>query len=648
MKKFLIIIYWSLAATVAVQAQLYDPNRKFSGVQYDLPFDPALKPFYHGVASGDPLHDRVIIWTRVTPDTEGSVMVSWQVCTDTGLTNRVKGGYIATSAETDYTVKIDVDGLSPSTTYYYNFSALGKNSITGRTKTTPAPGSNPEHLRFSFVSCSNYQHGYFNAYGRIAERNDLDAVIHLGDYIYEYDTSVFSAIELRGLRSHIPPKEILDLSDYRIRYSLYRLDPNLRAVHQQHPFLAVWDDHESANDAYKDGAQNHTPGVEGFWKDRKEFAKQAYFEWMPIRNTPGRTVYRKVSYGNFADIILLDTRLEGRMPQATGPDDPELLDTSRTILGKPQYDWFTNLLKTSTAKWKVVGNQVVFAQTFIPPLLATAAPIKLTDSWEGYPYERKRIIEFIKNNNINNVILLTGDIHSTFAGDISLDPGDPTLYNSATGAGSYLVEFVTPSITSANFDELAGASLAGLAANLLKSANPHIKNIDLVRHGYSLLTLKGDTAQADWFYVDKILEPSKNQSWDAGRYTTNGANHLKTAAAPAPLKAVQDLPAPGTINTVVNTEKVLDTKNTSLAIITVFPNPNMHQNTIHYSTSVAGKTVLAVFDAGGKKIATLVDEMQQPGNYYYKYDTGTLDSGTYYFRLSQGETAVSRAFQVVK
>ena len=249
-----------------------------TSVGQSLDFDPDYKPFYHGVASGDPLADRVIIWTRVTPETSpmAPVDVHWQVATDSGMTHVVQSGVFTTDAERDYTVKVDVTDLAPYTTYYYHFSALNATSITGRTRTAPT-ADEADRLRFAVVSCSNYQAGYFSAYRKIAERADLDAVIHLGDYIYEYSASgedFYGNEDLRQNRSHLPDKEIVTLDDYRTRYSQYRLDPDLRAVHQQHPFIAVWDDHESTNDSYEDGAQNHQSETEGPWEERKSESKQ--------------------------------------------------------------------------------------------------------------------------------------------------------------------------------------------------------------------------------------------------------------------------------------------------------------------------------------------------------------------------------------
>ena len=287
MQKFTINFLFLILIINSLQAQNNNLVRfeRYGSHQADTlpPFDADLKPFYHGVASGDPLSDRVIIWTRVTPDTATHVEVNWTMATDTAFQNIVGEGQVTTSAENDFTVKVDVSGLSPATTYYYYFTALEGNSVIGRTRTTPT-SDEVDHVRFAVVSCSNYQAGYFHAYRNIGNRRDLDAVIHLGDYIYEYGSGEGTyGFDSALNRENVPSTEIIELADYRTRYSLYRLDPDLRKAHQQHPFIAVWDDHETANDAYTDGAENHNQG-EGEWTDRKSAALKAYYEWMPVRD----------------------------------------------------------------------------------------------------------------------------------------------------------------------------------------------------------------------------------------------------------------------------------------------------------------------------------------------------------------------------
>ena len=537
---------------------------------YSQQVNPLLKPFYHGVASGDPMAERVIIWTRVTVETTAPVTVDWVMSTDPYLLNVVKSGTTITDASRDYTVKVDVAGLSPGATYYYAFHALGRNSVVGRTKT--APVGSVDNLRFAVVSCSNYQHGYFNGYARISERDDLDGVIHLGDYIYEIGAGPndYGDQELitSGKRAHVPDKEIVNLDDYRQRYAQYRLDPDLMRAHQQHAFITVWDDHESANDAFEDGAENHTEETEGPWNVRKNVSKQVYEEWMPVRpDVTEGPLYRVISYGNLLDLIMVDTRLEGRDEQIADVTDPALFDPDRTILGTTQRDWLYDQLQNSTAQWKVIGNQIIFSELVVgwaaSGELGTPPQIESTflDIWDGYPVERDNLIDFIGGNNINNVVILTGDFHSSFAFDVAKRPsvfgpdGNPSAqlpgYNPLTGEGSVAVEFATPSITSANFDEnLTPQQSAGLEFQFNKplpadppfnvNPNPHMKFVDLDRNGYFILDLTPEKVQADWYFVDDILVPVEGESFASGWYTESGENHLKMAqdpAEPAPGKA---------------------------------------------------------------------------------------------------------------
>jgi alkaline phosphatase D len=327
--------------------------------------DPSLAPFLHGVASGDPLADGVMIWTRADPGTDRQriVPVSWRVATDPAMENVIATGDAEARPERDWTVKVDVGGLQPGRTYYYGFRADGVASLTGRTKTAPAAGV--EHLRFGVVSCSNLPDGFFNAYARLAERDDLDAVVHLGDYVYE------SGNQSEVGRPAHPPREIVSLEDYRARYSQYRLDSDLRRIHQQHPFINTWDDHETTNDSWYGGAANHSPD-EGDWFARKRAAAQAFDEWIPIRlpdqsgRVPedGTRVYRTVPYGDLVDLIMIDTRLEGRdEPVSQSPSfEPENDDPARSILGDEQEAWLAGELTASQqrgAAWRVLGNGVM-------------------------------------------------------------------------------------------------------------------------------------------------------------------------------------------------------------------------------------------------------------------------------------------------
>jgi alkaline phosphatase D len=650
----------------------------------ELVFEPELAPFYHGVASGDPTSSSVIIWTRITPDVDAVQTVNWRVCTDTSMQNEAASGTETTDLSKDYTVKVDVTGLSPESTYYYYFESNNNYSIVGRTRTAPSAIS--DNLKFAVVSCSNYEHGYFNAYDRISERNDLDAVIHLGDYIYEYDTNAYSNSAVN--RANVPVHEIVEVDDYRTRYSLYRLDPQLRRAHQQQPFICIWDDHETANDAYVDGAENHNPSneykpgeFEGNWADRKQAAKSAYLEWMPIREAQS-TIYRKVEYGDLADIWLLDTRIEGREEQ---PADNVAAEASfRTILGQTQREWLIDELKTSTSKWKVVANQVIFSPLNVgfaagfedgtpdPTNIDSVNAVEsiFLDIWDGYPQERSLILDSIEANSIDNIIILSGDFHSTFAFDVTDTPCDypnPAAFNlptpnatyiPATGTGSQAVEFVTPSVTSANFDENVGPLAAAQFEASFNSDvptgnpmlptvnyNPHMKYTDLDQHGYFVLDLKADSAQADWFFVNSILDQNDSiQAYGEGYYTVDGGNHLIYAPASASPKPQQEIPAPEGPFAAVS----LDELNTESLVLGIYPNPASDKASIQYAINTAGDVEINLLTADGKKVQGIVSKFHEVGIYQFSFNTGDLSAGTYQVSIKTDSTVSAGKILVIK
>lgn len=527
-------------------------------------YDPKLYPFYHGVAAGDPLANGFIIWTRVTlKNASDSIPVTWEVARDPKMRRVVATGDTVAESSRDYTVKVDVSGLYPGTTYYYRFYTGNRRSLTGKARTAPTEAVHS--LKFAVVSCSNYEWGYFSGYDKIAKRTDLDAVIHLGDYFYEYaDNDSYSSPQIRDERVLFPSGETITLEDYRTRYSTYRLDPNLRKVHQQHAFITIWDDHESANDSWVGGAENHQ-NDEGDWEARKAVAKQAYFEWMPIRNN-GDRIFRALSYGPLLDLIMIDTRLEGRDQQATNLF--EAADPSRSLLGAEQKSWLKDQLLNSEAQWKVIGNQVIFSELtlgFAGPFQGTtfeAIESLFLDIWDGYRAERTELINFFRDNSIQDIVLLTGDFHSSFAFEVvdfpPTFPVDEPIWDPTSAIGSYAVEFATPSISAANFDEnLDGGTSAFFESIINKpilptgqidpaglNFNPHLAYVDLDQHGYFVLTVSELDVQADYYYLEDILVSETNEFWGAGVFSFTGTNDLNFAPFPSPPKKKQDKPAP--------------------------------------------------------------------------------------------------------
>lgn len=460
--------------------------------------DESLKPFYHGVASGDPLPESVIIWTRVTPQTQlPSIDVSWEVSTDENFENVAQSGSFITNPDRDYTVKVDVKGLSAGTSYFYRFKALEGISPVGKTQTAPATAT---ELKFAVVSCSNYEWGYFNTYARVAEEEGLNAVLHLGDYIYEYGPGKYGDTTIG--RFNIPAHEIISLQDYRDRYAQYRLDPDLQAAHGHHPFINIWDDHEISNNSYVDGAENHQAD-EGDYQKRKAIAKQVYYEWLPIRESD--THYRAFSFGPLADLIMLDERLAGRTKPLDSLSDATLQSEERSILGKTQLGWLEQQLTNSTAQWKLIGNQVIFSY------LNWGYPtfnINL-DAWDGYPAEQQKVADFIRSNDLKNIVFLTGDTHSAWAFEVSNQPSKD--YNPATSEGAFAVEFGVTSINSGNSNERYPTdSVIVHEQKIVNTAiNPHLKYANMRDHGYLLLTLDAEKASASYKYIGTLRERDK-------------------------------------------------------------------------------------------------------------------------------------------
>ncbi len=473
--------------------------------------------FSHGVASGDPWDESVVLWTRVT--IAGSALatanateapVFWEVATDQAFTDRVAAGEGVASSDRDFTFKPVAEGLSPSTTYYYRFWTQGRSSPVGRTRTTGAA----TRIRLGVCSCANYATGYYVAYRGLSKRADLDAVLHLGDYIYEssYGTS---------LRPNEPKKETVTLEDYRIRYAHYRSDPDLQEVHRQHPFICVWDDHETANNSHTNGAAAHDPDTEGDWPTRKGAGTQAWREWLPVRDLEGGKIWRKHSWDGLADLFMLDTRLWARDPQTTPSKKEIIADPKRSFLGEDQEKWLHAGLVESKAPWKVLGQQVMMGQ-----LQINGTAIN-TDQWDGYAPTRDRLFGVVRDKGVDGLVVLTGDIHTSWAIDLVEDSSDDKAYDAKTGKGALGVEFVVPGITSGGFG--GGAAALG---ELAQEYNPHIRWAELTHRGYGVLDLTPTTAQCDWYLYATVKNKDEPEKQGGSWKTTHGDGHLTKADAP--------------------------------------------------------------------------------------------------------------------
>jgi alkaline phosphatase D len=423
----------------------------------DVQFD---STFAHGVASGDPDTTSVVIWTRVS-GARNPITVDWYVASDAEMLDIMSHGQFTTDAQRDYTVKSVVDGLLPGTAYYYQFVVNGETSPLGRTKTLPV--GHLDRLVLAIVSCSNYAFGYFNAYEVIAHDSEIDFVVHLGDYIYEHRArgGYGAATGRRIGRMHRPGHETVSLKDYRVRHAQYKADPQSIAMHARHPLIPTWDDHESANNPWTGGAENHQLN-DGDWFERRAASKQAYYEWMPIRDpAPGGSMldfWRHLKFGNLASLITLESRHTGRSKQITWSG--RFLDSASveeanafydTVVGAPDRNMLSasmeEFLKSELAestnagrRWRIIGNQTVMARRISPKLdesffdilrkelgtlarrsldnLALLGELELPadmDGWDGYPAARERFYKLAKDAGVTDLLVLSGDTHSFWA-----------------------------------------------------------------------------------------------------------------------------------------------------------------------------------------------------------------------------------------
>lgn len=494
------------------------------------------KVFEHGIASGDPTHSGVVIWTRITAN--GRVPVRWQVAIDDEFDSIVQQGESIADGASDHTVKIEVKNLRPGETYYYRFLAGGTTSGPGRTRTLPVGPL--KRLGIAVASCSNYPFGYFNAYEEIAIDEDVEFVVHLGDYIYEYGAKGWGAEEGPLLaRIHLPRHEIISLADYRQRHGQYKADRASRLMHASHPLIVTWDDHESANNPWMGGAQNHQPEQEGDWSERREAALQAFYEWMPIRQPPANgkseELWRHFSFGDLASMITIETRHTGRSLQVTYSDhldgitslsqrnqflDEVLGDPNRTMLSSKMEDFLSVKLRDSVDSgqaWRILGNQIPMARTQVPDVanrLARDAFTRLDslpdsynnlsrlgkfdlplylDTWDGYPVAREKLYDLCRESGANDLIVLTGDSHAFWANEL--------FNNSNQSMG---VELGTTGVTSPGDFESYGPQGAVAIDRLVSEHNHEVVWTDCTRRGFIKLILTQTSAQADYIAVDTV------------------------------------------------------------------------------------------------------------------------------------------------
>ncbi|HEX5379883.1 MAG TPA: alkaline phosphatase D family protein [Phenylobacterium sp.] len=516
--------------------------------------------FRHGVASGDPLADRVILWTRITPEDPAAqeIAYSWTLNPVDRRAGGAKSGSGVTDAGRDFTVKVDVSGLEPGRAYTYEFTVGGVTSPLGRTRTLPAGPT--KDVVLAVASCALYPGGYFNAYEAIARLPRVDAVLHLGDYIYEYAPEGYGYETGKQLnRLPDPPHDCVTLADYRRRHACHRADAQLQAAHARAPWIVVWDDHETANDSYKDGAQHHDTATDGDWNVRKAAAIKAYFEWMPIREPSdhGFAINRAFHFGDVASLFMLETRLTARDKQltydrdlTTGPDGKpdvaafraRLGDPGRRMMGETQEAWLAEELSASVRSgrpWQILGNEVVMARVAIPSIrkgmdeqalakalaglpagavrridrMESVAALGLPyglDMWDGYPADRDRLYGMIRKAKAN-VVVVSGDSHAFWANE---------LYDAPEGGNRVAVEFGATGITSPG----AGDALPGVpVGEIFAKANREVVWSDQAAKGFVLLTLTKAGVTGQLMAVSTIMDRT---------YTTGVLKTFKATPGP--------------------------------------------------------------------------------------------------------------------
>lgn len=505
--------------------------------------------FTHGVASGDPTQTAVVLWTRAVPakGERQPVHLVWQLAKDEHFKNLVREGSAQASAATDYTVKVDVRELDPNQAYFYRFITQSNSSMVGATRTLPS--RNVDKVKFGIFSCSNYPAGFFNPYMAASQDQDIDVVLHLGDYIYEYSSTGYATEDAERLGRTFDKDnqgELFTLDDYRKRYATYRTDKGLQALHQTKPFIVVWDDHEVANDTYNEGAENHNEG-EGDFFVRRAAAVQAYYEWLPIRPPMGDTqphIYRTFEFGDLIALHMLDTRVIGRDKQLeyadyrnaetgefdTGGFVKDMSDANRSLLGSEQRDWLIRQVTNSPSHWQVLGQQVLMGKMHYPTeifagqnrenipktieqlvalkqkqlngetlsdaeanRLSTTMPYNL-DAWDGYPIEREIIYGAAKQAN-KQLVVFAGDTHNGWCSDL--------VDNSGEVRG---IEFATAGVSSPGLESYLKLS-EDTAKGLSQALPLLIKDLtycNLHQRGYLTVTFTREEAQAHWYYVDTI------------------------------------------------------------------------------------------------------------------------------------------------
>jgi len=577
----------------SLEAQTVYPPRMFG--------DTAHAPFYHGIASGDPLPNAVLLWTRITPDsaTAAPITLTWEIATDTAFANVVANGAGTASAARDFTLTVDATGLTPNTVYYYRFeSPNGATSRRGRTQT--APQGSTDSMKVAVLSCSSIFSGYFNGYARLAGRNDINVVIHLGDYLYD---TVDPDEQVRVPSP--PPVDPSTVDEWRDRHEYYLLDPDLRDAKAQFPWVTFWDNHDV----------NQSTPLNG---------SIAFTEWVPIRmpdTTQPTVIYRAFQFGDLFDLHMLDILLFR--------DRDTIAPGETSILGTVQHDWFINSWLASTTKWNILGSQKMVGGWYargIPqiPQIPRDGDFFSTNSWDGYVEDRRRLFSLFDSLDRRNNMFISGDAHLSLAMDLAIDPFDSLQYTARTGVGAVGTEFLPTSVTRGNFDEM-GISLALVeaAVQISKGANPHHVFMEVVQHGYGVLNINKDSITAEYWY-SPILTETTTETLGQRLVMEDGAGHWKRSNLPTSV-------AP-----------IISTAPTEF-VSHIRPNPANDWIEFDVESQNPGDAQVKMFNIAGKAI-TLADVRNSAGGSTYRIYTGNLQPAIYIIQVVTAEGAMIRQF----
>lgn len=563
--------------------------------------DSAHTPFLHGVASGDPLSDAVLLWTRVTPDSgiTSPIILDWEIATDSAFTNIVNSGSGTASANHDYTLTVDATGLRPRAVYYYRFQEPGGNySRLGRTQTAPAPNSSVDSMKVAVLSCSSIFSGYFNAYARLAERTDVDLVIHMGDYIYDF------VDEDEEVRVPVPyPTEPVTVDEWRDRHEYYLMDPDLREARAKYPWVVMWDNHDADVPQPNNG-------------------ETAFLEWVPIRltdTTKPNEIYRYLEFGDLFDLHMLDMQ-HFRDVDTIAPGET-------SALGTTQYNWLVNSWQASTKKWNLLGSQKMtggwYSRGIPPSLFPNNGNVFDPNSWDGYFEERRQLFSLFDSLGRKNNVFVSGDAHISMAMDLAIDPFDSLQYNHINGNGGVGVEFLPTSISRGNFDEQGiDPVLAAAAVSISMDVNPHHVYMEVIQHGYGLLNIKKDSVTAEFWY-SPILQPTTIEALGQSLVIEDGAGHWK-----------RNLPILGT--------PMISSAATEF-VSQIRPNPAQSWIEFDVASEYPMDAQITMYNINGKKVK-YSDIRVSAGGSSYRIYIGDLAQAVYILQVVTAEGSMIRQF----